>query len=283
MNQTAGLVGDAPRADPRPCDRGRAGRPDLDPRHAPDALRRTAAASPVQQQLHPLDSLPRSLAPEIHPRPSHPANREDVPRQPRRRRTLRLLPPHPRPRRAAATRRGPRPRPHRLERPTGGRAGTPRGRVRRARRAHPARARRASDPATFEQLVPKLGMPVAVQRRIAFKLAAGLEWTIEGYLDLETQWPDPGGELVSEVWNTRSRAATRSASSAPTATRRQACTSPAAGSSAQGFSGQLPRLSLSVTDVVDGALTHHPMPRCCRPRLDSGPQRAQHLRRAGGC
>ena len=53
--------------------------------------------------------------------------------------------------------------------------------------------------ATFEQLVPKLGMPVAVQRRIAFKLAAGLEWTIEGYLDLETQWPDPGGELVSEV------------------------------------------------------------------------------------
>jgi len=53
--------------------------------------------------------------------------------------------------------------------------------------------------ATFEQIVPQLGMPVAVQRRIEYSLAPGIEWTIEGYLDLETQWPGPDGELVSEI------------------------------------------------------------------------------------
>jgi hypothetical protein len=52
---------------------------------------------------------------------------------------------------------------------------------------------------TFEQLVPRLGMPVAVQRRIEFKLDPALEWTVEGYLDLETQWPSLDGELVSEI------------------------------------------------------------------------------------
>ncbi len=52
---------------------------------------------------------------------------------------------------------------------------------------------------TFEQLIPQLGMPVAVQRRIEFKLHPALEWTIEGHLDLETQSPTPDGELVSEI------------------------------------------------------------------------------------
>ena len=41
---------------------------------------------------------------------------------------------------------------------------------------------------TFEQLVPKLGEPLAVQRRLEFALAPSLvEWTIVCYLDLETR------------------------------------------------------------------------------------------------
>ena len=53
--------------------------------------------------------------------------------------------------------------------------------------------------ATFEQLVPRLGTPVAVQRRIEFKLAP-VEWSIVAYLDLETEWPDLAGEgVISEV------------------------------------------------------------------------------------
>ena len=41
---------------------------------------------------------------------------------------------------------------------------------------------------TFEQLEPKLGEPLAVQRRIEFALAPGLvEWTVVCYLDLETR------------------------------------------------------------------------------------------------
>ena len=52
----------------------------------------------------------------------------------------------------------------------------------------------------FEELVPQLGEPVAVQRRVEFHLAAGLEWTIEGYLDLETRRPVLGAEeLVEEI------------------------------------------------------------------------------------
>ena len=53
---------------------------------------------------------------------------------------------------------------------------------------------------TFEQLVPQLGIPVAVQRRLEFTLTPALEWSILGYLDLETEWPDLVGEgVVSEV------------------------------------------------------------------------------------
>jgi hypothetical protein len=39
---------------------------------------------------------------------------------------------------------------------------------------------------TFVQLVPQLGRPVAVQRRLEFALAPGLEWTVQCFLDLET-------------------------------------------------------------------------------------------------
>jgi hypothetical protein len=52
----------------------------------------------------------------------------------------------------------------------------------------------------FEELVPRLGEPVAVQRRVEFRLAPEIEWTIEGHLDLETRRPPLGGEeLVEEI------------------------------------------------------------------------------------
>ncbi|HWK28473.1 MAG TPA: PD-(D/E)XK nuclease family protein [Solirubrobacter sp.] len=39
---------------------------------------------------------------------------------------------------------------------------------------------------TTRELVPRLGRPVAVQRELSYTLAPGLEWTIQGFLDLET-------------------------------------------------------------------------------------------------
>jgi hypothetical protein len=53
---------------------------------------------------------------------------------------------------------------------------------------------------TFDQLVPKLGEPLAVQRRLEFALAPGLtEWTIVCYLDLETRGHDAAGEPIDRV------------------------------------------------------------------------------------
>ena len=53
---------------------------------------------------------------------------------------------------------------------------------------------------TFEQLVPKLGEPLAVQRRLEFTLAPGVtEWTIVCYLDLETRGQNPAGEPIDRV------------------------------------------------------------------------------------
>jgi PD-(D/E)XK nuclease superfamily len=50
-----------------------------------------------------------------------------------------------------------------------------------------------------EQLVPRLGEPVAVQRRVELRLGE-VEWTVEGYLDLETRRHEPGSEEpVEEV------------------------------------------------------------------------------------
>jgi hypothetical protein len=43
---------------------------------------------------------------------------------------------------------------------------------------------------TFERLVPHLGEPVAVQRKVEYLLAPGLEWSVLCYLDLETLRPD---------------------------------------------------------------------------------------------
>jgi hypothetical protein len=39
----------------------------------------------------------------------------------------------------------------------------------------------------LRRLVPQLGRPVAVQRRIEFKVSDMVDWTVEGHLDLETE------------------------------------------------------------------------------------------------
>jgi hypothetical protein len=49
------------------------------------------------------------------------------------------------------------------------------------------------------KLVPHLGDPVDVQRRLEFTLAPGLEWTILCYLDLETLKEQPGEDPAPTV------------------------------------------------------------------------------------
>lgn len=51
---------------------------------------------------------------------------------------------------------------------------------------------------SFAELIPQLGEPVAVQRRVEYQLAPGLEWSVLCYLDLETRRPD-AGEVVPAV------------------------------------------------------------------------------------
>jgi hypothetical protein len=52
---------------------------------------------------------------------------------------------------------------------------------------------------TFAELVPRLGAPVAVQRKLEFTIAPGLEWTVQCYLDLETQRRDDAGDVAAAV------------------------------------------------------------------------------------
>jgi len=52
---------------------------------------------------------------------------------------------------------------------------------------------------TFSELIPHLGRPVAVQRKLEFALAPDLEWTILCYLDLETIRDDEHGEGAPAV------------------------------------------------------------------------------------
>jgi hypothetical protein len=52
---------------------------------------------------------------------------------------------------------------------------------------------------TFSQLIPHLGEPVAVQRRLEYTLAPGLEWSVLCYLDLETRRPDADALLPAVV------------------------------------------------------------------------------------
>ena len=52
---------------------------------------------------------------------------------------------------------------------------------------------------TFTELVPRLGTPVAAQRELEFAIAAGVEWTVQCYLDLETERVDDTGSNVATV------------------------------------------------------------------------------------
>ena len=52
---------------------------------------------------------------------------------------------------------------------------------------------------TLAELVPLIGRPVAVQRELEFALAPGLEWTIQGYLDVETLRPGADGDAIPAV------------------------------------------------------------------------------------
>jgi hypothetical protein len=49
------------------------------------------------------------------------------------------------------------------------------------------------------ELIPKVGRPRAVQRKLEFALAPGLEWTIQGYLDLETATVTVGQALHTGI------------------------------------------------------------------------------------
>ena len=53
---------------------------------------------------------------------------------------------------------------------------------------------------TLRELVPQLGRPVAVQRELTYVLAPGLDWTIQGFLDLETlRADDDRAEVVPAI------------------------------------------------------------------------------------
>jgi hypothetical protein len=54
---------------------------------------------------------------------------------------------------------------------------------------------------TLTELVPQIGRPIAVQRELTYALAPGLEWTIQGFLDVETvrESPDRGGDAVPAI------------------------------------------------------------------------------------
>jgi hypothetical protein len=52
---------------------------------------------------------------------------------------------------------------------------------------------------SFSELIPHLGEPVAVQRKVEYTLAPGLEWSVMCYLDLETRRPDAGALLPAVV------------------------------------------------------------------------------------
>jgi hypothetical protein len=52
---------------------------------------------------------------------------------------------------------------------------------------------------SFAQLIPRLGEPVAVQRKVAYTLAPGLEWGVLCYLGLETLRPDGDGRVPAVV------------------------------------------------------------------------------------
>ena len=52
---------------------------------------------------------------------------------------------------------------------------------------------------SLSELVPDLGEPVAVQRRLEYRLSAEVQWSVLCYLDLETIIPDRNGEPAATV------------------------------------------------------------------------------------
>ena len=76
-----------------------------------------------------------------------------------------------------------------------------------------------------------IGRPVAVQRRLEYTLAPGLEWTIQCYLDLETLRPADGGEPVSAIVDYKVKTTLHTQAKADQDPR-PACTSQGAGSRA---------------------------------------------------
>jgi hypothetical protein len=120
---------------------------------------------------------------------------------------------------------------------------------------------------TFKQLVPRLGEPVAVQRRVEYTLGPGLEWSVLRFLDLETVRRDAAGNELPIVV-TRSRARPRP-SRRPTTTSSRRCTSPDAGSSATlPRSSRSPRSRSRPAPPGDGGVTgeHHPVGRAAARR-----------------
>ena len=119
---------------------------------------------------------------------THRAERRDVPRPPRRRRAHALLPPPPRARRAPLARPGQGRLPRRLERAAAEAEREQLG-IDWEPDLREDRAFKIGLDAlelTFSELIPQLGEPVAVQRRLEYTLAPGLEWSVQCYLDLET-------------------------------------------------------------------------------------------------
>ena len=52
---------------------------------------------------------------------------------------------------------------------------------------------------SFRELVPRLGEPVAAQRKLEYVLAPGLEWSVQCYLDLETRRTDHDEQVAAVV------------------------------------------------------------------------------------
>ena len=52
---------------------------------------------------------------------------------------------------------------------------------------------------SFRELIPRLGEPVAVQRRVEYALGRGLEWSVLCFLDLESVRPDAEGNELPIV------------------------------------------------------------------------------------
>jgi hypothetical protein len=51
----------------------------------------------------------------------------------------------------------------------------------------------------LRELIPRLGRPLAVQRKLEYALAPGLQWTVLGYLDLETEQLTVGGAAADAI------------------------------------------------------------------------------------